>query len=240
MEVRVPPFSDMRWACRMVSCMTRLLTASWRDSSNRTPGSHLSPFRTRSSGSGKVMAFLPMVQSVSPETPKFWGSRSDLEPVVTNEEEIIRALLKPFGEPTIHMAHLPDKPISEYVPQYFGRYAGGDVQQRVSGAFELDYVPFALFNLFLQDSYRVDVGLATHTGFRSASAPRNAPGTIHLHRPQCLRLLILGHWWIALAGNWRNQHNRVEGGMRSKPSYRGGAAASFADVCVLKALPLRF
>ena len=45
------------------------------------------------SGSGKVVAFLPILQSVSPETPKFWGSRRDLEPVVANEEEVPRTLL---------------------------------------------------------------------------------------------------------------------------------------------------
>jgi len=45
------------------------------------------------SGSGTVMAFPPVLQSVSPETPKFWGSRRDFEPVVANEEEIVRALL---------------------------------------------------------------------------------------------------------------------------------------------------
>ena len=38
---------------------------------------------------------------------------------------------------------------NEYFSEDFGRYACGYVQQRISGAFELDYVPLALFNLFL-------------------------------------------------------------------------------------------
>ena len=44
-------------------------------------------------GRGTVMAFLPVPERVSPETPKFRGVRCDLEPVVTNEEELVRALL---------------------------------------------------------------------------------------------------------------------------------------------------
>jgi len=44
------------------------------------------------SGSGSVMALLPILQGVSPETPKFWGARCNLEPMVANEEEVIRAL----------------------------------------------------------------------------------------------------------------------------------------------------
>ena len=68
------------------------------------------------------------------------------------------------------MARLPDEAPSEYVSQYFGGYALGYVQQRVSGAFELDDVPLALFDLLLQSLYRADVGLATHTSTRFASA----------------------------------------------------------------------
>ena len=39
--------------------------------------------------SGKVMALLPISQSVSPEAPKFRSARCDLEPVVANEEEVV-------------------------------------------------------------------------------------------------------------------------------------------------------
>lgn len=31
----------------------------------------------------------PVYQSVSPETPKFWSARSDLEPMMTDEEEVV-------------------------------------------------------------------------------------------------------------------------------------------------------
>ena len=41
-----------------------------------------------------IMTFLPILQSVSPEAPKFWGAGCDLEPVVADEEEVIRALLQ--------------------------------------------------------------------------------------------------------------------------------------------------
>ena len=47
------------------------------------------------SGSGTAMAFLPILQGVSPETPEFRGKRRNLEPVVTNEEEVVRALSQP-------------------------------------------------------------------------------------------------------------------------------------------------
>jgi len=38
-----------------------------------------------------AITFLPVPQSGSPEAPKFRGARRDLEPVVANEEEIVRA-----------------------------------------------------------------------------------------------------------------------------------------------------
>ena len=40
-----------------------------------------------------AVAFLPVLQSVSPETPEFRGARCDFEPVMTNEEEVVRPLL---------------------------------------------------------------------------------------------------------------------------------------------------
>jgi len=47
------------------------------------------------SGSGIIMALLSVLQGVSPETPEFWGAGCDLEPMVANEEEIVRTLLQP-------------------------------------------------------------------------------------------------------------------------------------------------
>ena len=49
------------------------------------------------------------------------------------------------------------------VSKDFGRHARGYVQRRISGPFELDNDPLALFYLLLQGSYRLDVDLATHT-----------------------------------------------------------------------------
>ena len=41
-------------------------------------------------GSVAMIPFLPIPQRISPKTPKFWGARRDLEPVVANEEEAVR------------------------------------------------------------------------------------------------------------------------------------------------------
>ena len=71
------------------------------------------------------------------------------------------------------MICLPNEIPAEYVSENLGRYARGYVQQRISGAFEFDYVPIALFDLLLQGSYGVDVDLATHTNIHVASVLRN-------------------------------------------------------------------
>jgi hypothetical protein len=44
------------------------------------------------SGSGTFVPSRPLFQRVAPETPKLWSVRGDLEPMVTNEEEIISTL----------------------------------------------------------------------------------------------------------------------------------------------------
>ena len=77
------------------------------------------------SGAGTVMALLPVLERVSPETPKFRGVGCNFEPVVANEDEIVRALLQPFE------AMLPNEALDEYLSEDFGRYAGGNVQQRI-------------------------------------------------------------------------------------------------------------
>jgi len=138
-------------------------------------------------GSGTVMALLPILQSVSPETPKFWGSRRDFKPVVANEEEIVRALLQPFEG----RMRLPNEVLGEYVSKGFGWNARGYVQQRVSVAFEFDDVPIALFDLLVQGSYQVDVGFTVHASARFGSVPRNVLEWVYVHRYQSL-LLALG------------------------------------------------
>lgn len=38
---------------------------------------------------GKVIPFLPILQSVSPEAPEFWDAGCNLELAVANEEEVV-------------------------------------------------------------------------------------------------------------------------------------------------------
>ena len=45
-----------------------------------------------SRGSRTEVPFFPVFQTVTPGIPQFWGVKCDLEPVVTNEEEVVRAL----------------------------------------------------------------------------------------------------------------------------------------------------
>lgn len=71
------------------------------------------------------------------------------------------------------MGRLPSEAPSEDVSQYFGGHARRYVQQRIPGALELDNVPLALCDLFIQGPNRVDVCLATHTGARFVSMPCN-------------------------------------------------------------------
>jgi len=112
------------------------------------------------SSSGTGMTSLPIPQRVPPEAPEFWGERCNLEPVVTNEEEVVRALLQLLDVPRARRMASPNEAPNEYTPEDFGGYVCGYVQQRIPGAFELDYVSSALFDLSLQGAYRVDVVLA--------------------------------------------------------------------------------
>jgi len=77
----------------------------------------------------------------------------------------------------------PNEAPNEYTPEDFGGYVCGYVQQRISGAFELDYVPSALFDLSFQGAYRVDVVLAAHTGAHLGSVMQNSQECTHVHRP---------------------------------------------------------
>lgn len=54
----------------------------------------------------------PVLWGVSPETPNLWGRRGDLEPVTTNEEEVVGALLQPAK--VIIEGDIPVKDIAEY------------------------------------------------------------------------------------------------------------------------------
>ena len=98
----------------------------------------------------------PVLEVVAPEGPKLGSPRGNLEPVMRNEEEIVRVfrhIIKGFfdrGVPT------------ENVAEYFWwerRY----VQKRVASAFEFDYRVFVLFDLFLQGSDGTNVGLTVHS-----------------------------------------------------------------------------
>ena len=77
--------------------------------------------------------------------------------------------------------HIPNEDPNEDMSEDFWRYARGYVQ-RLSGAFEFDYVSLALFNLLLQGLYRVDVGLITNTGIHFGSTLRNASEWVDVHR----------------------------------------------------------
>ena len=64
----------------------------------------------------------PLLQSVTPKRPKFRGARGDLEPVVANEEEVVRAILHPEKVPS------RDGVPTKYVAKDLRRNAGGYVQ----------------------------------------------------------------------------------------------------------------
>ena len=46
--------------------------------------------QVKGGGSGTVVPFFPVPKSVSPEVPKLRGARCDLEPVVADEEKVVR------------------------------------------------------------------------------------------------------------------------------------------------------
>ena len=80
--------------------------------------------------------------------------RGDLEPVVANEQEIAGSLLQ-----LVEVALEHDIPM-ENLAKDFG-WELGNVQQRISSAFKLDYGPLMLPDLLIQGPYGIDVGLAT-------------------------------------------------------------------------------
>ena len=85
--------------------------------------------------------------------------RGDLEPMVADEEEVIRALLQSAELWKISTRN--DVPTKDR-PEDFWGYASGYVQQRVSGSFELEHISSPFLDLFLQFAYGVDVDLMTH------------------------------------------------------------------------------
>jgi len=44
------------------------------------------------------MTFLPISQIVAPEALNLGGARGDLEPMVTDQEEVVGSLLEPIGD----------------------------------------------------------------------------------------------------------------------------------------------
>ena len=78
--------------------------------------------KVEGSGPRTLVSLRPLFERVAPETPKVWGVGGDLKPMVTNEEEIVRALLQPAKVSC--WGHVPTKDI----PKYLGRHAGGYVQ----------------------------------------------------------------------------------------------------------------
>ena len=101
----------------------------------------------------------PILRSVSPETPDLWSLRGDLKPMMANEKEVVRSLIKP-----VKVALEGDVP-----PENFAKYFGWElvhIQKQVPGAFELDDGSLVLSDLFLQSAYGIDVDLANHPIFR--------------------------------------------------------------------------
>ena len=64
----------------------------------------------------------PLHRSVAQKGPKLWGGGGNLEPVVTNEEEVVRTLPQP-----VKIFPSGDVPAKD-VPEDFGRDVGGYVQ----------------------------------------------------------------------------------------------------------------
>ena len=96
----------------------------------------------------------PVFEGVAPETPKLWIARGDFEPVMKNEQEVVRSRLQP-AEITFE-----DDVPTENISKYFGGKLE-NVQQRVPSAFELGQVPFLLSDPLVQSPGGIDVNLAT-------------------------------------------------------------------------------
>jgi hypothetical protein len=97
-------------------------------------------------GSRTGVLSLPVFQTVTPETPELRGATGDFEPVVTDEEEVVRALSysgKVVATEVWHDVQMED------VPEDFRRYAR-DVQRGVSRPFESDKLRRYFFDPFIQ------------------------------------------------------------------------------------------
>jgi len=105
------------------------------------------------------MPVCPIPYRIAPKVPKLRGTRGNLKPVVANEEEVIRALRQPAEVSTRN--GVP----TENASQYLGWEESRHVQQRVPGAFELDYDPLVslvFFDLLFQREYGIEVDLPIH------------------------------------------------------------------------------
>ena len=96
----------------------------------------------------------PILQVITPETSNLWGARGDLEPVMANQEEVVRSLLQPFK------GCLAGDTPTENFPEYFG-WKSGHVQKRVPSAFEFNDCHLVPLDLLLQSPYRPDIDFAT-------------------------------------------------------------------------------
>ena len=83
---------------------------------------------------------------------------------MTNEEEVVRTVGKPIEmQLGVRIWVWPNEDPGKDISNDFWRDTHGDVQQRVSSAFELDYVPISVLYLPIQGSYRLFVGLQAPT-----------------------------------------------------------------------------
>jgi hypothetical protein len=98
----------------------------------------------------------PILNRISPETPKPRGGRGDLEPMVADEEEVVRGLRQPAK-----VSIRNDVP-SENGSKYLGREESRHVQQGVSSAFEFDDGPLVFLNLLFQRPDGIEVDLPVH------------------------------------------------------------------------------
>ena len=109
-----------------------------------------------------MVPFLPVLQSVAAVGPKLRSVGCDLEPMMANEEEVVRTLGKPIEmQLGVRIWAWPNEDPGKDISKDFWRDTG-DVQQRVSSAFELDDVSVAVLYLPLQDSYRLCIDLQAH------------------------------------------------------------------------------
>ena len=91
------------------------------------------------------------------------STRRDLEPVAANEEKVVRVLRQPAK------VSIRNNVPSENVPEDLGWEESRNVQQRVLGAFVLDYGPLVFFDLLIQRSYGTGVDLPVHRCCETAS-----------------------------------------------------------------------